>query len=97
RRKQETFHASLYFVYCDIRDDYLVKYLTLQKHFIYLWWHGGSVACTACTSALQQEGHRFDSRMGCCWLWGAGPMGYLPGVSVWSVHVLPVFTRGFLP
>src|SRR4029434_10802918 len=33
-------------------------------------WHGGSVACTA---ASQQEGHGFDSRMGCCWLWGAGP------------------------
>src|SRR4029434_10863117 len=33
-------------------------------------WHGGSVACTA---ASQQEGHGFDSRMGRCWLWGAGP------------------------
>src|SRR4029434_9920710 len=33
-------------------------------------WHGGSGACTA---ASQQEGHRFDSRMGRCWLWGAGP------------------------
>src|SRR4029434_5939621 len=32
-------------------------------------WHGGSGACTA---ASQQEGHVFDSRMGCCWLWGAG-------------------------
>ena len=21
---------------------------------------------------------------------------YLPGLSVWSLHVLPVFTRGFL-
>ena len=32
---------------------------------------------------------------------GAGPLhsaqvGYLPGLSVWSLHVLPVFTRGFL-
>src|SRR4029434_3422907 len=36
-------------------------------------WHGGSVACTACTAASQQEGHGFDSRMGRCWLWGAGP------------------------
>src|SRR4029434_5456563 len=35
-----------------------------------LVWHGGSVACTA---ASQQEGHGFDSRMGRCWLWGAGP------------------------
>src|SRR4029434_8769050 len=41
--------------------------------------------------------------MGRCWLWGAGPpqtfsaqVGYLPGLSVWSLHVLPVFTRGFL-
>src|SRR4029434_1268826 len=34
------------------------------------WWHGGSVACTACTAASQQEGHGFDSRMGRCWLWG---------------------------
>src|SRR4029434_2909885 len=32
--------------------------------------HGGSGACTA---ASQQEGHGFDSRMGRCWLWGAGP------------------------
>ena len=23
-------------------------------------------------------------------------VGYLPGLSVWSLHVLPVFTRGFL-
>src|SRR4029434_3742929 len=30
----------------------------------------GSVACTA---ASQQEGCGFDSRMGRCWLWGAGP------------------------
>src|SRR4029434_4620544 len=29
-------------------------------------WHGGSVACTACTAASQQEGHGFDSRMGRC-------------------------------
>ena len=69
----------------------------------YLMWHGGSVACTACTAASQQEGHGFDSRMGRCWLWGAGPpqafsaqVGYLLGLSVWSLHVLPVFTRGFL-
>src|SRR4029434_2550661 len=63
-------------------------------------WHGGSGPCTA---ASQQEGHGFDSRMGRCWLWGAGPLqtfstqvGYLPGLSVWSLHVLPVFTGGFL-
>src|SRR4029434_4378525 len=36
-------------------------------------WHGGSVACTACTATSQQEGHGFDSHMGRCWLWGAGP------------------------
>src|SRR4029434_2683572 len=41
--------------------------------FSYNYWHGGSVACTACTAASQQEGHGFDSRMGCGWLWGAGP------------------------
>ena len=23
-------------------------------------------------------------------------VGYLPGLSLWSLHVLPVFTRGFL-
>src|SRR4029434_584511 len=23
-------------------------------------------------------------------------VGYLPGLSVWSLHVLPVFTRGYL-
>src|SRR4029434_1811515 len=57
----------------------------------------------ACTAASQQEGHGFDSCMGRCWLWGAGPpqtfsaqVGYLPGLSVWSLHFLPVFTRGFL-
>src|SRR4029434_8332638 len=33
-------------------------------------WHGGSVACTACTAASQQEGHEFDSHMERCWLWG---------------------------
>ena len=68
---------------------------------MYLYvWHGGSGACIA---ASQQEGHGFDSRMGRCWLWGAGPprtfsaqVGYLPGLSVWSLHVLPVFTRDFL-
>src|SRR4029434_2670668 len=25
------------------------------------------------TAASQQEGHGFDYRMGCCWLWGADP------------------------
>src|SRR4029434_1003519 len=40
---------------------------------IIIIWHGGSVACTACTAASQQEGHGFNSRMGRCWLWGAGP------------------------
>src|SRR4029434_11132832 len=33
-------------------------------------WHGGSVACTA---ASHQECHGFDSHMGRCWLWAAGP------------------------
>src|SRR4029434_8645939 len=56
-------------------------------------WHGGSGACTA---ASQQDSHGFHSRMGRCWLWGAGPpqtfnaqVGYRPGLSVWSLHVLP--------
>ena len=56
-------------------------------------WHGGSGACTA---ASRQDSHGFNSRMGHCWLWGAGPpqtfnaqVGYLPGLSVWSLHVLP--------
>src|SRR4029434_2532377 len=63
-------------------------------------WHGGSGACTA---ASQQEGHGFDSCMERCWLWGAGfpqtfsaQVRYLPGLSVWSLYVLPAFTRGFL-
>ena len=63
-------------------------------------WHGGSGACTACTAASQQEGHGFDSRMGRCWLCGAGPpqtfsaqVGYLPGLSVCSLHV----HKGFPP
>src|SRR4029434_2918776 len=67
--------------------------------------HRGSClcVCTACTAASQQEGPGFDSRMGRCWSWGVGSpqassaqVGYLPGFSVWSLHVLPVFTRGFL-
>src|SRR4029434_4347840 len=56
-------------------------------------WHCGSGACTA---APQHEGHVFDSHMGRCWLWGAcspqtfsAQVGYLPGLSVWSLHVLP--------
>ena len=60
-------------------------------------WHGGSGACTA---ASQQDGHGFDSRMGRCWRWGAGPpqtfsaqVGYLPGLSVWSLRV----HKGFPP
>src|SRR4029434_7872144 len=57
--------------------------------------HGGSVACTACTVASQQEGHGFDTRMGSPQVFSA-QVGYLPGLSVWSLHVLPVFTRGFL-
>src|SRR4029434_3760357 len=51
-----------------------------------------SGCCTACTAAPQQEGHGFDSRVGRCWLWGAGPpqtfsvqVGYLLGLSVWSL------------
>src|SRR4029434_7173049 len=59
--------------------------------------------CVCVSAASQQEGHGFDSRMGRCWLWGAGPpqtfsaqVGYLLDLSVWSLHVLPVFTRGFL-
>src|SRR4029434_8223790 len=53
--------------------------------FVYICVHGGSGACTAFTAASQQEGHGFNSRMGRCWLWGAGPpqtfsaqVGYLP-------------------
>src|SRR4029434_6300888 len=55
-------------------------------------WHCGSGACTA---APQHEGHVFDSHMGRCWLWGAcspqtfsAQVGYLPGLSVWRLHVL---------
>src|SRR4029434_7579694 len=50
----------------------------------------------ACTAASLQEGPGFDSRMGRCWYWGAGSpqafsaqVGYLPGLSVWRLHVLP--------
>src|SRR4029434_5884841 len=32
-----------------------------------MYWHSGSVACTACTAASQQEGHGIDSRIGRCW------------------------------
>ena len=64
-----------------------------------IYGHGGSGACTA---ASQQEGHGFDSRM--LALRGrsrppqtfSAQVGYLPGLSVWSLLVLPVFTRGFL-
>ena len=66
--------------------------------------HGGSVACTACTAASQQEGHGFDSRMGCCWLWGAGPPqsaqcsgGLSPGPFGVEFACSPRVHKGFPP
>src|SRR4029434_6899058 len=63
-------------------------------------WHGGSVACTA---ASQQEGHGFDSRMGRCWLWGAGPPqsaqcsgGLSPGPFCVECACSPRVHKGFL-
>ena len=67
-------------------------------------WHGGSVACTACTAASQQEGHGFDSRMGRCWLWGAGPpqsaqcsSGLSPGPFCVEFACSPRVHKGFPP
>ena len=67
-------------------------------------WHGGSVACTACTAASQQEGHGFDSRMGRCWLWGAGPPqsaqcsgGLSPGPFCVEFACSPRVHKGFPP
>src|SRR4029434_2560507 len=59
--------------------------------------HGGSGACTA---ASLQEGQRFDSRMGRCWLWGAGPPQTFSArggaISRAFLCGVCVFTRGFL-
>src|SRR4029434_10236420 len=51
-----------------------VKLIALQEYiwchhqhrhiYKYIYFYGGSVACTACTAASQQEGHGFDSHMG---------------------------------
>ena len=64
-------------------------------------WHGGSGACTA---ASQQEGHGFDSRMGRCWLWGAGPPqsaqcsgGLSPGPFCVEFACSPRVHKGFPP
>ena len=66
-----------------------------------MYRHGGSVACTA---ASQQEGHGFDSRMGCCWLWGAGPPqsaqcsgGLSPGPFCVEFACSPRVHKGFPP
>ena len=66
--------------------------------------HGGSVACTACTAASQQEGHGFDSHMGRCWLWGAGPpqsaqcsSGLSPGPFCVEFACSPRVHKGFPP
>src|SRR4029434_2497023 len=67
-------------------------------------WHGGSVACTACTAASQQEGHGFDSHMVRCWLWGAGPpqsaqcsSGLSPGPFCVEFACSPRVHNGFPP
>src|SRR4029434_1625286 len=67
-------------------------------------WHGGSVACTACTAASQQEGHGFDSHMVRCWLWGAGPpqsaqcsSGLSPGPFCVEFACSPRVHKGFPP
>ena len=67
--------------------------------FVWVVWagtagHGGSVACTA---ASQQEGHGFDSRMGCCWLWGSGPGGLSPRPFCVKFACFPRVHRGFPP
>ena len=69
-----------------------------------MYLHGGSVACTACTAASQQEGHGFDSRMGRCWLWGAGPPqsaqcsgGLSPGPFCVEFACSPRVHKGFPP
>src|SRR4029434_6315777 len=53
-------------------------------------WHSGSGTCTA---ASQQEGHGFDSRMGRCWLWVAGP----PQTFSAQAGCSPCVHKGFPP
>ena len=63
----------------------------------------GTVAQLLALLALQPHSKKV---MGLIPAWGAvgsggqvllrPQVGYLPGLSVWSLHVLPVFTRGFL-
>src|SRR4029434_4474835 len=62
---------------------------------------GGSGACTAVS---QQEGHGFDSRMTCCWLWGASPPqtaqcsgGLSPGPFCVEIACSPRVHKGFPP
>src|SRR4029434_3205924 len=42
----------------------------IYTYILHYTWHGGSVTCTACTAASQQEGPGFYSCMGGCWYWG---------------------------
>ena len=58
----------------------------------------------ACTAASQQEGPGFDSRMGRCWLWGAGPpqsaqcsSGLSPGPFCVEFACSPRVHKGFPP
>ena len=52
-------------------------------------------------AASQQEGHGFDSRMGRCWLWGAGPPrtsgGLSPGPFCVEFLCSPHVHKGFPP
>src|SRR4029434_10482914 len=51
------------------------------------------------TAASQQEGHGFDSHMGRCWLWGAGPpqSAQFPRPFCVEFACSPRAHKGFLP
>src|SRR4029434_1199615 len=81
----------------------VVDYVTVDHLSIII---GGTVAQLLALLALPPQSTRV---MGSIPAWGAvdsggqvlprvhsAQVGYLPGLSVWSLHVLPVFTRGFL-
>ena len=73
-----------------------------------IWNRDNSIKCGTVAQLLALPPHS-KKVMGSIPAWGAvgsggqvlprhngAQVGYLPGLSVWSLHVLPVFTRGFL-
>src|SRR4029434_8304282 len=81
----------------------VVDYVTVDHLSIII---GGTVAQLLALLALPPQSKKVMGSipaLGAVDSWGevlprlhSAQMVYLPGLSVWSLHVLPVFTRGFL-